>query len=294
MSKSVSLISALIPVCGLVLASCGGGEEDSGLRFRLSDVNGESAILITGGSPPDVSAAEARSERAEILSRTNLVHRVVMWVDYDESVSRGDPSSFDRDADCDPDTCFVGAVEPIMTKNGIPLYRVNNSGYGNYGDDTRWYDNLRYGGWMDHSEFWVDAEIETFEGDFEGARGRGWAWGAATKTNPTTGPFVWTGVMVGRNSDLESTRVSNVIQGDAAISTELSQAGNMSVDVAFSNIKDLNTGGSIADIAWSDLPVVDGSFETSTILGSFFGTQHEEVVGVFQRNDIIGAFGARR
>ena len=120
------------------------------------------------------------------------------------------------------------------------------------------------------------------------------ALGDAPETNPSTGTFAWDGVMVGRNSDIASSSVSNVVQGDAAVSAELSGSGGMSVDVTFSNIKDLNSGSSMADMTWADLSVTNGSFDGGTIEGSFFGPRHEEVAGVFQRNFVMGAFGARR
>ena len=100
--------------------------------------------------------------------------------------------------------------------------------------------------------------------------------------------------MVGRNSDIGSSAVSNVVQGDAAVTAELSPAGDMSIDVAFSNIKDLNSGSSLADMTWTNISVTDGSFDGGTIEGSFYGPQHEEVAGVFERSYVVGAFGARR
>ena len=149
---------------------------------------------------------------------------------------------------------------------------------------------------MEHSAFAVHIDTETYDnGTFVASvTGYGVALGDATGTNPSSGTFEWNGVMVGRNSNIESSEVSHVIQGDTSISADLSNSGEMSVDVTFSNIKNLNTLGSLADMTWSDLAVVNGSFYGSSIEGSFYGPQHEEVVGVFERNQVIGAFGARR
>ena len=304
MRKAARLAVALFPMCGLALSACGGGgggDEDrySGVAFRAADVNGSSAIMITGGSPPEASSAQVMSEQNEIMSRSNLRHHIVLGVNAEGYVSR--TGALSRELDCGPDTCFAfhgsDVIEPIMTRNGIQLFRASVDAIDeDYGGNPTEVVILEYGGWMDHSLFRVEVRPETYAGGSSVIEVSGWgfAFGDAPKTNPDTGPFAWNGVMVGRNSDIDSSQVSNVVQGDAAVSAELFQEGDMSVDVTFSNIKDLNSGSSLADIAWTDLSVVDGTFESSTIAGSFFGPQHEEVAGVFEESNVLGAFGARR
>ena len=275
MRKSICLALSTVSACalaGLALSACGGGggeqDEYSAFAFRAADVNGSSAIMVTGGSPPDVSSSHAMSQKTEIFRRRNRGHGVRIEVDS-ENISVHPPWSYDTERDPNA-TLFSESdvVDPIMTKNGIRLARVASK-YGLRSDLD--YTNIKYGGWMDHSAFWVEVRTGTQVGGSSvfAVEGWGFAWGDAPNTNPGTGPFVWKGVMVGRNSDIESSDVSNVVQGDAAVSAELSSAGGMSVDVAFSNIKDLNSGNSVADITWADLSVVDGSFEGRTIAGSF-------------------------
>ena len=297
MRKSTGSALLLIIACALVLSACGGlgGEEDGGLNFRAADVNGTSAIMATGGSPPVVSATEAKLQQAEILYSANIIHRSrTIAVDWDGNVRRSGGGK--RDYDCDPNTCNPFAATtftPIMTKNGIRLAKsIERETWSDGGVAT----TRGYGGWMDHSEFAVYIAVDTYDGGsfVDWVTGYSEAVGDAPETNPSAGRFVWNGVMVGRNSDIGSSTVSNVVQGDAAISAEPSGSGGMSVDVAFSNIKDLNSGGSMADMTWKDISVIDGSFDGGNIEGSFFGPQHEEVAGVFERNYVIGAFGARR
>ena len=296
MKRTVGLSFALISACGLALSACGGGgEDDTGLSFSLRDINGASAILETGGSPPDVSAAQARSQQATIVDRFNEGHMSArLEVDYEGEFRR-------QRALCEAGSCWevpdiirTSTFEPIMTKNGVRLAKSTHREAHNYdeGVDT----TSGYGGWMDHSVFAVHVKIETYDAGtyINWVTGYGVALGDAAGTNPSTGTFEWNGVMVGRNSDIASTAVSNVVQGDAAITAELSGMGDMSVDVEFSNIKDLNSGGSIADMNWTDISVVDGSFYGGGIEGSFYGPQHEEVAGVFEQNNHVGAFGARR
>lgn len=295
MNKSIGLALALFPACGLMLSACGGGgDDDTGLAVRAADVNGSSAIARTGGSPPNVTSAQAESELLDINYGANIGHRsTTIEVDYDGNVQR--TSGGKRIVECDPPACNFGdtVFTPIMTKNGVSLAKaIERESSGDGGVDT----TLSYGGWMDHSAFLVRVITETYDaGTFVNwVTGYSQAIGDAPETNPSTGTFSWSGVMVGRNSDILSTQVSNVVQGDAAISGELSNMGDLSVDVEFSNIVDLNSGSSINDMTWSDLSVVDGSFDGGSIEGSFFGPQHEEVAGVFHRNNILGAFGASR
>ena len=296
MKMSTRLAAALVPACVLALSACGGGGgDDGGLSFRAADVSGGSAIMATGGSPPDVSSAQAKSQQLAILYGANSGH----WsrttnVDWEGQVHTSPGGR--RDIDCDPATCDYEdtAFDPIMIGNGVRLARTTDrESLGEGGVSTV----LGYGGWMDHSLFTVLLGIDTYDGGsfVNWVTGYSLALGDAPGTNPGVGGVLsWDGVMVGRNSDIESAGVSNVIQGDASVSAALSASGGMSVDVAFSNIKDLNSGASIADMSWTDLSVVGGIFGSRTIEGGFYGPGHEEVAGVFERNDVLGAFGARR
>ena len=54
----------------------------------------------------------------------------------------------------------------------------------------------------------------------------------------------------------------------------------------------------ISTFGWANLPLMNGGFSTSSqsgsIEGTFYGSTHDEVGGIFDRNDIVGAFGAAR
>ena len=123
------------------------------------------------------------------------------------------------------------------------------------------------------------------------------------------------GVMVGRDTT-ESPSRGHVIQGDAEITATLgnvvSQRFNLPVfsgnlEVAFTNIRDLATGGSRPDMEWR---ISSGTMDRSyyeTEYGSLgitdaerymrlriIGPNHEEVVGHFHTQDMVGAFGGKR
>lgn len=302
MKKMIGLPLALIPVCGLVLAACGGG---GGPDVVISDiavpvVDEDTAPTLTGGTPLVLSHTGIEREHHAIIGAADFESDFV-WrktIDEDGAIGQGF-----HQYGCLPSTCplFRDYYDPtirfdsIMTQNGIPLARSwDLQGQGDGGK----IETFGYGGWMDHSMFAVHLWLQ--ERHYQGERwlGGGGVYslvtGLLSGTNPVTGPLEWTGVMVGRNSNIESSFVANVIQGDALISADLSGTGGMSIDVMFSNIVDLNAGRSLANMTWTDLSVTSGSFESDSIAGGFFGPQHEEVTGVFHRNQVIGAFGASR
>ena len=56
------------------------------------------------------------------------------------------------------------------------------------------------------------------------------------------------------------------------------------MDVSFTNITDRSASNTYNDIVWSDIQVRgDGTFDTGDIHGTFYGTNHEEVGGTFNR-----------
>ena len=60
----------------------------------------------------------------------------------------------------------------------------------------------------------------------------------------------------------------------------------------------LDTGDQRSDMVWKDVPITDGGFGTGSdgdsIQGNFYGPNHQEIGGIFERDQVIGAFGAKR
>lgn len=155
------------------------------------------------------------------------------------------------------------------------------------------------GGWLDYSAFAVDVNsivngvsdgVDLRETDFAVA----YSLGDATGTTPAFGNATWTGTMVGGDTSLTANRGNRII-GDATLRFDLSQS---TIDVSFTNIRDIDAGRPHGHITWQNIPVTSGSFSTgfigNSIDGRFYGRNHEEVGGVFERNQIAGAFGAKR
>ena len=149
------------------------------------------------------------------------------------------------------------------------------------------------GGWLDHNFFAVQLERVT-GGLTDIEAGYSYSVGAASGTTPLSGSATWIGVVVG--GDISNTaNKGNRIQGDATLTFDLA---NVDLDIAFTSIRDLDAGGLHSNMTWSDVPVTSGQFGTGStgdsIEGQFYGQNHEEVGGIFERNQILGAFGANR
>ena len=147
------------------------------------------------------------------------------------------------------------------------------------------------GGWMSHSGFAVRGALVPDTGLWiPGAVSAG----SATGSNPVSGSATWDGMMVGLN--LRSP-TGNPVAGNARIAVEFGTA-DPTVDVGFTNIKDLRDGQAHPDISWSGLELSAGGFrdggDGASIQGQFYGPNAEEVGGVFERNYLLGAFGAKR
>ena len=154
-----------------------------------------------------------------------------------------------------------------------------------------------YGGWLQHSFFAIEAG-EVAEGLLKGAPiYHSYSVGNAQNTNPAAadGSGTWSGVMVGADVSQTATR-GNVIQGDAEIT--IANFANPQVDIAFTQIFDLETETRRGDMTWSGIQVNSGGFASGTdgdsIEGRFYGPNHEEVGGIFERDQVLGAFGGSR
>ena len=85
------------------------------------------------------------------------------------------------------------------------------------------------------------------------------------------------------------------LEGAAVI--DIDDLARPDVDVAFMPLVDARVH-SQSDLSWDDIPVVDGAFgrqdDAGMIEGRFYGSDHQEVGGIFERGRMIGSFGASR
>ena len=194
-----------------------------------------------------------------------------------------------------------------------PILTITDEDY--FGDVTQTsYKTL--GGWLEHSFFyltttWLHSSSSSPTPLYFHIRSHGTAPNNADPEISTSGTSTWSGVMFAvpelllTEIGLSSSNFHFV--GDATITVDFHsyRLSPFSVDVLFNNIANDNTGVQIEDMMWTDLSLENGRFYHSShifgedlgdgsIGGTFYGPNHEEVGGVFRRNEIAGAFGAKR
>ena len=136
-----------------------------------------------------------------------------------------------------------------------------------------------YGRWLDDSVFAVVNDTVTV------------SFGASPGTTPTRiGGGVWQGAIVAID-----TRTGERISGEAVI--DIDDFEIPAVDIAFSAIKDVH-GDARDDLGWENIPVDEGAFQArgaaGSIEGRFYGSDHGDVGGIFERDNLLGAFGGSR
>ena len=113
--------------------------------------------------------------------------------------------------------------------------------------------------------------------------------GDSTFENPVAGGATWSGIMAA------STYRGVQVEGDADLTLDFAA---MNVDVALTEITD-GSDTSYDDINWRSLALENGGFaaapaENDSIQGRFYGPEHEEAGGIFEKNGMIGGFHAIR
>lgn len=117
--------------------------------------------------------------------------------------------------------------------------------------------------------------------------------GYRSEGNPAGDALTWKGGASAIDySDIMETR--NLL-GNAEVGLQFVEVlDEFLVHVAITDLTDVVTEAAYDDLSWRNMPLRDGGFETFEIRGQFFGPNHEEVGGVFERDMITGGFAARR
>ena len=178
----------------------------------------------------------------------------------------------------------------VMTRNGVSMV-----GGGSRAPIAEGGEDLSaegYGGWLEHNAFFVERD---FSVDADNVAQSGYIYaisiGNESGSNPVNGSATWMGTMAG----MDTVNIQ-ILHGDTELTVDFVSSN---LDVAFTGIYD-EALQRRADILWSDVPLVSGGFfsrgiaEGDKIEGTFYGPNHEEVGGVFEHGDIVGAFGAKR
>ncbi len=302
-----SIISSLIVDDSLSRgAGIGGsGQEEASQRQWL--LNPTSVRSVTGAQAPDFSSEDVGTSVSQLRAAANalLASDLLMFAGNGVAV-RGQTT-------CLNDECSSNLAETALTLTVSGVEFGNQSldyqavashrgaslaeGRGETSIAGTSIDYNAYGGWLQHSFFVIEAG-KVAEGLLEGTPIiYSYSVGDAPDTNPAAvdGSGRWRGVMVGADVGQTATR-GNLIQGNAEIT--IADFADPQVDVAFTQIFDLETEIQRSDMNWVGIQVTAGGFASGTdgnsIEGRFYSPNHQEVGGIFERDQVLGAFGGAR
>ena len=224
--------------------------------------------------------ATYQGTRDRLQSRCNGPQCTFSYQGFSETVDVDDILQSEPDTDVDLDV--TDSLHGVRTFTAGGSQRIEGQNIEQYG----------YGGWLNESGFVVSTAR------FSGGRLDG-AWlfytgsvGYSPGTNPneSDGGGTWSGAMLGVD-----TNTRERVEGAATV--DIDDFSNPDVDVAFTEVETAS-GQSRSDMIWTNIPLRDGDFRTGydgdSIEGRFYGDTHQEVGGVFERNRLLGAFGASR
>ena len=151
------------------------------------------------------------------------------------------------------------------------------------------------GGWMDHSAFFVNKFILSADsGSFlVYPQSLGRLYSNDNAALPVAGSASYEGAMAGTNI-----MTADRYTGRSSMTANFGEAPT--IDIHFTDIMNVGTGDPHSDISYVGVSIsarkgiYSGHPDGNHVNGEFAGPDNEEVVGVFEHEDLIGAFGAKR
>ena len=218
--------------------------------------------------------------RERLQSQCNGPQCTFSYQGLSETVDIDDILQSEPDAGIDLDvTSSLHGVRTFTARGSQSLDGQNVEQYG-------------YGGWLNESGF-VVSTTRFSGGQLDGARlfyTGSVGYSPGTNPNESDGGGTWSGAMLGVDTNSRER-----VEGAATI--DIDDFSNPDVDVAFTEVETAS-GQSRSDMTWMNISLHDGDFRTGydgdSIEGHFYGDTHQEVGGVFERNRLLGAFGASR
>lgn len=293
----------------LLLAACGGGGSPS--DGSMEETPGDSAVAeqpgtatpddsaTPGNGPPDSpSPFETAASRQLSLELTRLLRGGDTYVLTDalSSLNRkpqtdsGDSYALNSYVDDDGEIENIATMPPVQD-DGVWLFQSRLADCNDDDCSAPVTHAENYGGWLDHSFFYVTfmVNLQTFS-FLDDEAYSGWSFGDDTGSVPVDGSANWAGLMVAADFQRQE-----IVRGDAELTVNF---GASSVDVAFTDIRELDTGAERAAIRFDAVPLSARGFQSGAdghrITGTFYGPAHAEAGGVFEHEHTVGAFGATR
>ncbi len=191
--------------------------------------------------------------------------------------------------------------QPIMKKGTAQIGQGSDNlkNFRNTGLDAR---RAAVGGMLDSSFFAVNRFAFYRAREFLYSQNAAFSFGAKPTGNPmggASGSAEWRGVILVLDLATSSADLSTstILQGDVKITVNRIDT-SPTANIVFENVKDLQTGADRTISGWTDINLMDGIFEQGSennrIKGTFYGDNHYEAGGHFERGQVIGAFGAKR
>lgn len=277
----------------ILLFGCGGDDKGSEPPATMPETGSTEGIALNENAALSISNSYLRVQAAPGVSVESILEadcegQTCTLTESNTGVSESVTLQDIQDTDTSDIENLRQAAQLIVTRSGVPVYGGSVSfalGEGSTVSATA------LGGWMAHNFFlaaWGNYSGPNIpSADF----GTGLSIGNATGSHPTA-DATYNGVMLGVITAEGGTQ-GNGVEGDATLDFSMANPGGAQMDVSFTNITNWETSGTLADIVWSAIQVqADGTFETGEIHGLFYGSNHEEVGGTFNKDNVAGAFGA--
>ena len=320
--KSLALWALLVPA---LVACGGGGGSSSGAGSSSSGINpanlpdywyvtaSEVRQAVSGSQAPTRTTSQAVSEIRAIESAADtLLVSDLLRIEGPSPIPARIPlicSGGTCTATYNGATTSVSLNDPdddptytqvVMTHNGVPIAQTFSRTDAGTPDQS---DIRSYGGWLEYSVFAIEVVYDpgiTYEADSIDVVGGSYNYGSSSGTNPvssTDRTATWRGAMVGLGYG--NFHPGQPFHGEATVTVDFT---DMDLDVTFSDIVNLHSPSDTPlngpQWTWENLHLNSGAFaqgsSANRIEGRFYGPNHEEVGGIFDRNEMVGAFGARR
>lgn len=263
------------------------------MNFRMLAALAAALLLAScgGGSPPgpptppgppasDPSIFDTFVAGDVLLGAQNRLYRAGSFCSGSTCtvVYQGESVTVDL-LDIDP-SASTTAITGQQLRNGVRTGRLASS------DGETRYDAL--GVWGEYNAATTGAGSTTIKGiaiQFVVPASVGYG----STANPVSGGVLWSGAMTGVK--FGDSGLGAEVSGDAAMAVDLE---GVTLDLAFTNIAELSSGTAVGNIGWQDVPMQGGGFRDDGLDGRFYGPDHEEAGGVFERDGIAGAFSLKR